>query len=206
MVRIGVAAPLGVAAGILVGDIAGWQYAPAAGWITTTAIYLPWTWALIATMKPAAIASLVQQRHPTRTPADTIVVLASIASLGGVGYLLTAANVEGPDVTIAAAIGILSVIASWLTVHTVFTVRYAVHYYTQPVGGVNFNQHDEPTFADFAYLAFTIGMTYQVSDTALQSRPIRTTALLHAMLSYLLGAGILAITINLVTGLAGFSV
>ena len=64
------------------------------------------------------------------------------------------------------------------------------------------NQPDyQPTYRDFAYLAFTIGMTYQVSDTALRTRAIRATALRHALLSYLLGAIVLAVTINLIAGL-----
>jgi uncharacterized membrane protein len=95
-----------------------------------------------------------------------------------------------------------SVAAAWAVVHTVFTLRYALLYYGGPDGGVNFNQKEDPAYADFAYLAFTIGMTYQVSDTDLQTRPIRATALRQALLSYLLGAVILAVTINLVAGLA----
>ena len=69
----------------------------------------------------------------------------------------------------------------------------------------DFNQDEPPAYVDFAYLAFTIGMTYQVSDTDLQTRTIRATALRQAMLSYLLGAVILAITINLVAGLSNSS-
>ena len=51
--------------------------------------------------------------------------------------------------------------------------RYAVQYYTEPVGGIDFNQDDKPTFADFAYLAFTIAVTYGVTDTTLKNRAIR---------------------------------
>ena len=50
-------------------------------------------------------------------------------------------------------------------------------------------------------MAFTIGMTYQVSDTELNSRAIRSTALRQALLSYLFGAVIIAMTINVVAGL-----
>jgi uncharacterized membrane protein len=66
---------------------------------------------------------------------------------------------------------------------------------------VNFNQDEPPDYVDFAYLAFTIGMTFQVSDTDLQESAIRHTALRHALLSYLFGAVIVAGTINLVAGL-----
>ena len=51
------------------------------------------------------------------------------------------------------------------------------------------------------YLAYTIGMTFQVSDTEIGSPAIRATVLRHALLSYLLGAVVLAVTINLIAGL-----
>src|SRR5271156_4993012 len=185
--RIGIAAAVGVAAAAVVGTTAGWRYAPAAGWIATAAVYLIGVWASIAKMSAVAIEIVVQQRHPRRRPADTIVLIASVASLGGVGYLLVASTAKGPDAAIAAAVGFLSVVASWLTVHAVYTIRYAVLYYTEPVGGIDFNQDDKPTFADFAYLAFTIAVTYGVTDTALRNCPTRTSVLQHAMMSYLFG-------------------
>jgi uncharacterized membrane protein len=67
---------------------------------------------------------------------------------------------------------------------------------------VDFEDHVRPPYTDFAYLAFTIGMTFQVSDTDLQSAQFRALALRHALLSYVFGAVILAATINLVASLA----
>lgn len=69
-------------------------------------------------------------------------------------------------------------------------------------GGVDSNETDAPRYSDFAYLSFTIGMTYQVSDTDIQTKEIRRTALRHALLSFPLGAVINAAPINLVAGLA----
>jgi len=201
--HIGVAAIVGLAAGAIVGTTAGWRYAPAAGWIATATVYLIWTWASIARLSAIAIEIVVQRRHPGRRPADTIVVIASVASLGGVAYLLIAGSARGPDATIAAVVGFLSVIASWLAVQAVYTLRYAVLYYTEPVGGIDFNQDDKPTFADFAYLAFTIAVTYGVTDTALQKRPIRAAVLQHAMVSYLFGTVILAVTVQVIGSLGG---
>ena len=63
------------------------------------------------------------------------------------------------------------------------------------------NNDERPCFSDFAYLAFTIGMTYQVSDTDLTTKGFRRLALRHALLSYLFGTVIIAATINLVAGL-----
>jgi uncharacterized membrane protein len=208
-VRIGVAAPVGVLAAAVVGFTIGWPYAPATGWIVAAVVYLAWTWVIIA-----GLDSSDTREHATRyrdddsTPwiLDIAVLVASIASLGGVGYLLVAGSTGG-DVA-AAVVGALSVGAAWLTVHTVYMLRYARLFYGgEEPGGIDFHQGDgyRPDYGDFAYLAFTLGMTYQVSDTDLVDRPVRMSALRHALLSFLLGAIILAITINLVASLLAVS-
>jgi uncharacterized membrane protein len=74
-------------------------------------------------------------------------------------------------------------------------------YYGDQPGGIDFNESDQPRYTDFAYVSFTIGMTFQVSDTDLRTKEIRTTALQHALLSYVFGAMIIATTINLIAGL-----
>jgi uncharacterized membrane protein len=96
---------------------------------------------------------------------------------------------------------VLSVALSWAMVHTVFTLRYARTYYSKSQGGIDFNESDPPTYLDFAYLSLTIGMTFQVSDTNLTSKPIRRIALAHAAFSYLFGAVIVALVINVVASL-----
>jgi uncharacterized membrane protein len=207
LVRVATAAVVGVAAAVAVGVSVGWPYAPAAGWIVTAIIYLVSTWALIGHMNAEQTrdhACRPHEQDATRGWSHAIMLLASLASLAGVGYLLMAETSKGGDV-VAAAVGILSVAASWFAVHTVFALRYARLYYEGGGNGIDFHQDGGPTYSDFAYLAFTVGMTYQVSDTDLNARTIRTTALSQAMLSFLLGAIILAITINLVAGLASYS-
>jgi uncharacterized membrane protein len=90
---------------------------------------------------------------------------------------------------------------SWLTVHTLYMLRYGDAYYGDPIGGIDFNEEEPPSYRDFAYVAFTIGMTFQVSDTSLTSKPMRRLALRHALLSFVFGAVILALTINSVASL-----
>jgi uncharacterized membrane protein len=133
-----------------------------------------------------------------------VVLIASIAGLAGVGYLL-AAESGGQRHIGEALVGILSVIASWFAVHTTFTLRYAMLYYSDDESEpISYHQNEyRPCYKDFAYLAFTVGMTYQVSDTDLGSPRIRGSVLTQAMVSFLLGAVVLASTINLVLTLAG---
>jgi len=199
--RLAVAVAAGVAVALLVGLVIEVRYAPVAGWITGSAVYLIWTWTAVGRMTSEQTASHATGEDPTRAATGTIMVVASIASLAGVGYVLMAGSAHGGEADAAAAAGIASVIAAWLIVHTVFTLRYARLYYLMPTGGIDFNQDEPPAYVDFAYLAFTIGMTYQVSDTDLQTRAIRATALRQALLSYVLGAVVLATTINLIAGL-----
>ena len=98
------------------------------------------------------------------------------------------------------ALAVAAVVLAWLTVHTVFTLRYARLYF-QAHGGIDFHHADRPDYRDFAYVAFTVGMTYQVSDTDLTTKTVRRAALGHALLSFLFGTAIVAMTINVVAGL-----
>lgn len=199
--RVAVAAPVGAAAAILVGVNAGWRYAPAAGWIAGAAVYLIWTWMVAGRMSPERTAAHAARVDTTGLISDVIVVLASVVSLAGVGYLLRAASAERGAIY-GAAVGVGSVVVSWIAIHTVFTLRYAQLYYEGTPGGIDFNDPEPPAYVDFAYLAFTIGMAFQVSDPNLQTRKIRATALRHALLSYLVGVVIVAMTINLVIELS----
>ena len=207
MVRVFVAAGLGLLAALLTGLLRDeWKYAPAIGWIVAAATYLAATWWVVLRLDAEQTAAHVRRRNEDGSPtiSHAIVLVASVASLAGVGYLL-AAEMSPQRQLAKALIGILSVIAAWLTVHTTFMLRYAQLYY---LGGepdvIAFHQSDyRPRFLDFAYLAFTVGMTYQVSDTDLASRPMRGSVLAQGLVSFVLGAVVLASTINLVLELAG---
>ncbi|HET9621075.1 MAG TPA: DUF1345 domain-containing protein [Kofleriaceae bacterium] len=94
-----------------------------------------------------------------------------------------------------------SVVLSWLLSHASFTLRYAHLYYRgEAKGGIDFPGDDDPDDSDFAYLAFTIGMTFQVSDTDITSSEIRRTVLRHGLLSFVFNTVIIASAINLVVG------
>lgn len=198
-----VAAITGVVATFVTGLGGSWDYAPSVGWVLASTVFVAWTWRAIGGMSPAQTASHATEEDPTTQATRLIVLGASVASLAGVGYLLVRAGSEaGTARGVAAALGVVSVAVSWLVVHTLFTLHYALLYYSEPVGGVDFNQAEPPRYTDFAYVSFTIGMTFQVSDTNLRTADIRASALRHALLSYLLGSLILAATVNFVVGLA----
>jgi uncharacterized membrane protein len=200
--RASMAAAGGIGAGVLVGLPASWQIGTLVGWDVAAGVYLAWTWATVWHRDPAATARLALREDPGRAVADALLLVASMASLLAIGLAITAGRATGPGTRdLHAALAVASVALSWTVVQTVFTLHYARLYYSHPRGGIDFNQDAPPRYTDFAYLAFTVGMTFQVSDTSLRTSPFRAATLRQALLSYLLGAVILATAINLVAGL-----
>jgi uncharacterized membrane protein len=103
----------------------------------------------------------------------------------------------------AVLFSVIDVVLAWALVNTVFALKYARMYYRgEPDrAGINFKEDQPPCYADFAYMAFTVGMSFAVSETEPDSTAIRKVALGHALLSYAFGTGVLAVAINLVTNL-----
>jgi uncharacterized membrane protein len=200
--RVAVATAAGACTGALASLPGSWQVGTLVGWDVAAGVYVAWTWTTIWRRDAAATARLALREDPGRTTADAVLLVASVASVLAVALAITAGRAGGPGAQdLRAALAVSSVGLSWTVVQTVFISHYARLYYSHPAGGIDFNQDAPPRYADFAYLAFTVGMTYQVSDTALKTPALRATALRQALLSYLLGAVILATTINLVAGL-----
>ena len=173
------------------------------GWDSMALVFGTWVWVAVWPLNAESTRTHAKREDPGRNLADLVLIGAAIASLLAVGFVLLAATSHSGNAKyLQAGLAVASVFISWALVHTVFTLRYARLYYGDPVGGIDFNEHDLPQYSDFAYLAFTIGMTFQVSDTNIETKLIRRTALRHAWISFPLGAVIIATTINLVSGLA----
>jgi uncharacterized membrane protein len=181
--------------------LSAWDVAPLAGWDIAAAVLIVWTWVTVAGRDAHQTATHALRDDPSVGWTDVLVLSACVASLAGVVLVFLHVGGQGAALIGRTGLAVGSVVVSWALVHTIFTLHYARLYYTGHDGGVNFNQDEPPDYLDFAYLAFTIGMTYQVSDTDLKTSAIRHTALRHALLSYLLGAVIIAGTINLIAGL-----
>jgi uncharacterized membrane protein len=202
-VKVGTVLIAGAVAGIATGLAGSWTLAPLITWDVAGALYVASTWRRVLGMSPEVVRAHATREDPTRIAADVVLIVSSLASLAAVGAVLADSSTGSSDTqAMLALLCIASVVVAWLLVHTIFALRYAELYYTKPAGGVEFGDTKTPTYADFAYLAFTLGMTYQVSDTTLGSRQFRITALRHALLAYLFGTIIVATTINLVAGLA----
>jgi uncharacterized membrane protein len=203
VVRVMVALAMGAVAFLVTIRFTPWQVSLTLSWAVAASVFLVWVWLSVRRSDAGRTAELATAEDPSRFAADVVLVASSGASLVGVAMALLEAGAQSgatKDVTIAVA-GVCLVV-SWTTVNVVYMLRYASLYYGDTPGGIEFDARDvAPTYADFAYLAFTVGMTYQVSDTQLSARTIRSTALRHALLSFVFVTSVVAMTINIVAQL-----
>jgi uncharacterized membrane protein len=182
---------------------APWPAAIALGWDAAAVSFLGSVWVRIFNLDAAETKRIARTEDSSVAASDTVLVVASMASLIAVAFvLIDGAGRTGTDKVLYIALAVSAIVAAWACVHTVFTLRYARLYYADPVGGIDFHDDYPPDYIDLAYVALTIGMTFQVSDTDLTARSIRRAAVRHALLSYVFGAVIVAVTINIVGTLA----
>jgi uncharacterized membrane protein len=201
--RVLVAFASGVAAFAVSSAFTPWQAGIMIGWSVLSAVVVGWTLLAVWSLDGDSTAALATRADESRAVADVLLTSAAIASLVSIGFaLVKASQSKGTPQAILTALAILTVVLSWAMVHLIFTLRYAHLYYSTGEGeGIDFNDDPVPDYHDFAYVAFTIGMTFQVSDTDLTTKAMRRAALRHALVSYVFGVVIIAMGINGVAGL-----
>lgn len=196
--RYTLALSAGIIAAIITVLFGKTEYIPIISWDAAALVIL----AVIAFDMRGADAkqtSIVAKRDDmNHSLSDAVVLTASLASIAAVIYLL----VTNDSLILHIIFGLVSIIISWATVHTLYALRYAAMYYSDPEGGVDFNNNKPPRFSDFLYLSYTVGMTYQVADTNLKTAAFRRTILGHAVLSFIFGTTIIATTINFIVSLS----
>jgi len=177
-----------------------WSAGVLIGWSAATLVFLTWVWVMIGPLDAKKTAQFAVSEDDSRAAADATLIGASVASLIAVGLTLAdASKASGVHALLLTIVAVLSITLGWAAIHTTFTLGYARLYYQPPSGGIDFES--EPDYRDFAYVAFTIGMTYQVSDTQISRREIRHTVIKHALLSFVFGTAIIAVTINVLANL-----
>ncbi|MET3973931.1 DUF1345 domain-containing protein [Cellulosimicrobium sp. TH-20] len=198
-IRLLVGVVLGVAVAVGIWTVTHPPVAVVLGWAGTAATFTAWTWCTVWPMEATETATHATREEPTRAVTHLIVLAAAVASVVIVGLVLVTSSQSGRAVT--AGIAVLGVVVSWATVHTIFGLTYARLYYTGVDGGIDFHQPEPPRYTDFLYIGFTVGMSFAISDTDLESSEMRRVALGHALLSYLFGSVVLAGLVNLVAGM-----
>ena len=202
--RLVVGGAVGLATGLVLAALVTWQLAVLGGWDAAALVFLGTVAPIVLRADSARTAHLAVREDVNRDVARLLLLAVSGASLVAVGFALGLARREGgAERAFLVAMATVTVVISWTVLNTVFTLRYAHLYYRG--AGVDFGEPApvRPDYRDFAYLAFTIGMTYQVSDTTLRDRRLRRAVLIHAIFSYVFGIVIVSAGVNIVAGLLG---
>ena len=135
-----------------------------------------------------------------------VVVVASCTSLLAIIFMLNGSKQLADRIlTFHIVLALFTIATSWLLIHIMFALHYAHLYYqnrdlnqTAPLG---FPSEEMPDYGDFLYFSLGIGITSQVADVQINSRPLRRFALVHQVLTFFFNTLILALGINILAGL-----
>ena len=169
-------------------------------WNCSAGVYIVFTWYHMIRSN----VHRIRQRSADMDFSDVLVlflsIVAALASIAGIGIELSGVKDASPEVALArAGTAFLTILISWVFLHTLFTTHYAHRFYADTSGKPPIRFPDdvkEPNYWDFLYFTFTIGVASQTADVAIGTTLMRKLALLHSVLSFLFNTTILALAIN----------
>jgi uncharacterized membrane protein len=178
-------------------------------WDAGMLCFLCLTLTLMTQAKPKTMRHNAQSQDEGRLVISSLITAAACASILAIIFILRETKDKEINIVIPHIIlAVVTIIGSWLLVHTIFAMHYAHEYYQDDkiesdskAEGIDFPEDIEPDYWDFLYFSFVIGMTSQVSDVQISSRSIRRLALLHGILSFFFNTAIVAMSINIIAGL-----
>ncbi len=192
-----------VVAGIVAGlaaALAGAAFGVVVGVAAAATTFVVLGWLALWPMDAATTQSHVRREEFRPHVDELIVVGATLCGLGAIVSLVVAGGSAAGS--ILGAVAVLGVFMTWAALHLMYAARYAYLYYaTGADKAIDFNSDEHPTFRDFFYFSYNLGMTYQVSDNSVSTRELRSVVLRLCLLSYVFGTVILATAINLVVGI-----
>jgi uncharacterized membrane protein len=135
-----------------------------------------------------------------------LVVLAAIMSIGAiVAELAVTKDMHGMQRYGHIALAALTILSSWAFTQVMFALHYAHDYYASEArgnpGGLLFPGGHAPDYGDFLYFACVIGTSGQTADVSFASRSMRRTGLVHCVLAFFFNTTLVALTINIASGL-----
>jgi uncharacterized membrane protein len=176
-------------------------------WDIFTICFLGLSWRVMLRANPGAMRRFAQQEDEGRVLILSLVTAAACISVLAIGLISHDKGNENSLLLFHIGLSIVTIVSSWLLVHTIFAQHYAHTYYRSnrelsqcKADGLDFPGELEPDYWDFLYFSFVVGMTSQVSDVSVTSRQMRKLSLIHGVLSFFFNTTIVAMTINIIAG------
>jgi uncharacterized membrane protein len=177
------------------------ELAPLIGWVVAGSVFLGWAWVTAWTAGPVQTREIALHEGRSRRLVDSLIIGATFVSLLFVVFALLRSQEKDTIGILAAILAAIAVVVSWALINTVYAFKYARMYYHDEHHRFQFSQEEDPSYSDFAFAAFSIGMAYNANNIYKSSTPSRRIAFGHGLLAYLFGTVVVAVAINSVTSL-----
>jgi uncharacterized membrane protein len=181
--------------------VTSWRLSPRllVGWDIGLGLYLGLAFHMMASSDVDSIRRRAGGQDEGKFAMLILTVASALASLAAIIAELSSTLNGGARQPTQLVLAITTIVLSWAFIHTMFALHYAHEFYDdEGGGGLTFPGPDEePDYWDFMYFSFVIGMTSQVSDVGITSRPIRRTVAAHGVVSFVFNVALLALTVNI---------
>lgn len=187
-------------------DAGGPLLALLVAYVAGAVAYLALLWTALARSGATTLARHAATDDPGRTVVLCIVLSSSAVVVGGALALLRDIPAGDSYHGLLFALTLAATVLAWVVTNSVLALHYAHLHYRQtesrsvpaaPVGhGFVFPGQRAPDGLDFAYLAFTVGMTFQVSDVQVADHRCRRAVLSHALLAFAYNTVLIAFVVN----------
>lgn len=176
------------------------------GWNAGACLYLALAMRMMFWSSHETMRLRAKRQDEGRMVVLGMVVLAALATIGAiVAELAVVKDIHGMLRYAHIGLAVLTLLSSWFFTHVMFAMHYAHDYYVaQSRGkpaGLEFPSEDAPDYGDFLYFACIIGTSGQTADVSFTSRKMRRTGLVHCVLAFFFNTTLLALTINIASGL-----
>ncbi len=182
---------------------ASWSAALVRGFDAAALAFIVSLWPLSRDHTAAQMRHHAAENDANRSLVLAITAIALLAILAAIAADLGPAR-HGEAWAIIKLIFTLAL--AWGFTNLVFALHYAhAHYFpaadgTGDKGGFEFPGTPEPDYWDFVYFSFTAGMSFAASDVNVTRGSVRRVLVLHSLLSFIFSIGVIAFTINTLSG------
>lgn len=197
-VLIAVSLPAGLAQQTITKAIIGWNVG--AGLYLVLAAKMMF-WSSHERMRTRAL-----QQDEGKILVLALVITSALMCIGAiVAELAVVKDLKGQiryaHITLAA----LTIITSWAFTQVMFALHYAHDYYVVEArgqhGGLDFPGGHPPDYGDFIYFSSVIGTSGQTADVSFTNRQMRRIGTVHCILAFFFNTTLVALTINIASGL-----
>ena len=182
------------------------------GWNLGTWLYILLTAFMMLEATATSIARHANLTDESRFVVLTLAIIAALASLGAIlAELVVVKDAQGYLKALHLVLAAATIVSGWIFIHLIFTQHYANEFFVERQserelpedarGGLRFPETRHPLYADFLYYSFVIGCASQTADVETTSGPMRVLTLIHGVISFFFNTTILALTINIASGL-----